>query len=475
MHGLILPGMSSVSRTPRSVRAALIIVALLCCGCEHGPMPVDPATFGELDPAVAQLLNELTAAVKADRSDAARWGRLAMGLEANGLLVQAAATYETAVSLDDREPRWRYQLALLKARRGEIDAALADLDQVIELAPGYAPARWKQGLWRLDRGDTAQAQASFEAAVGAAPTDPAGQIGKALVHLSKREDAQAAAALETLLAAHPGERYALHLLGTAYRRLGRDNDARFALTVGSTGQPSWSDPWSDEVAQYRRGFAAMLKEATQLGLERKFDEAIARLDHLVALRPDDRALRVYLGGMYAAAGRVAEAAAILDPLLAADPSNFDATMHLASGYLFAGNLDQAAAYATRALALRPSNADAAKLQGMVHWQQGRTREAEAVLTEAASADPRDPMPHLWMGMILGQQMRYVEARQRFETALSKNPLLGDALIGVADTFAATGAFAQAQVALTRAAQAEPNNPRLPAARERILTAARASR
>ena len=104
---------------------------------------------------------ELTAAVNADRSDAARWGRLAMGLEANGLLVQAAANYEVAVGLDGSEPRWRYQLALLKARRGEVDAALADLDRVVQLAPGYAPARWKQGLWWLDRGDTAKAQAAF--------------------------------------------------------------------------------------------------------------------------------------------------------------------------------------------------------------------------------------------------------------------------------------------------------------------------
>ncbi len=458
-----------------SIRAATVICALLTVSCERGLPPPDPRTYGDVDPAVASLLEELTAAVNAKRSDGARWGRLAMGLEANGLLVHAAESYQAAVNLDDRDPRWRYQLALLKARRGEIDAAMADMDRVIELAPGYAPARWRQGLWWLDRGDAAKAQAAFEAAVKAAPADPAGHIGLALVRLSNRDDAAAAAALETLLATHPGDRYALQLLGTAYRRLGRDQDALFALTVGSSGQPSWRDPWSDEIAQYRRGFAAMLKEATQLGLERKFDEAIARLDQLAKLRPDDRALRVYLGGMYAAAGRVDEAAATLDPILAADPSNFDATMHLASGYLFAGDLDQAAAYATRALALRPSNADAAKLRGMVHWQQGRTREAEALLSEAASADPRDPMPHLWMGMILGQQMRYVEARQRFETALSKNPLLGDALIGVADTFAATGAFSQAEVALKRAEQAEPNNPRLPAARDRILTAAKASR
>jgi tetratricopeptide (TPR) repeat protein len=458
----------------RSVRAAVVIWSLLLFGCERGPVPADPRTFGELDPAVSSLLDELTAAVNADRSDAARWGHLAMGLEANGLLVQAAENYDVAVRLDGREPRWRYLLALLKARRGEIDSALADLEHVVQLAPDYVPARWKQGLWWLDRGDTAKAQAAFQVAAQTAPRDPAGHIGLGLVHLSKREDAKAAAALETVLAANPGDRYALQLLGTAYRRLGREQDALFALTVGSTGQPVWADPWSDEVGQYRRGFAAMLKEATQLGLERKFDEAIARLDQLVKLRPDDQALRVYLGGMYAAAGRVTEAAAILDPVLAADPSHFDATMHLASGYLFAGNLDRAAAYATQALALRPSNADAAKLQGMVHWQQGRTREAETLFNAAASVDPRDPMPHLWMGMILGQQARYAEARQRFETALSKNPLLGDALIGVADTFAATGAFGQAEVALKRAEQAEPNNPRLAAARDRI-NAAKVSR
>ncbi len=461
--------------TRASVVVVLIIGGLSGVGCERGPAPADPATFGQLDPAVRTLLDELTAAVNADRSDAARWGRLAMGLEANGLLVQAAENYQRAVRLDETEPRWRYRQAVLRARRGEHDAALADIEQVIARASDYAPARWRQGLWLLDRGDAAKAQAAFQSAARLAPADPAGHTGLALVHLSKGENTEAAAALEKLLAATPGDRYAMQLLGTAYRRLGRDTDAQFALIVGSTGQPAWRDPWSDEVGQYRRGFAAMLKEATQLGLERKFDESIALLTQLIKLRPDDKALRVYLGGMYAAAGKVDQAAAILDPVIAADPSQFDATMHLASGYLFAGNLDSAAEYASRALALRPASADAAKLRGMVHWQQGLTREAEALFDAAAAADPRDPMPHVWMGMILGQQARYLDARARFEAALSKNPLLGDALIGVADTFAATGNWNAAEVALERARQAEPANPRLPAARERILTAARAAR
>lgn len=459
----------------RSAAAVALGAVLLASSCSRETPPLPSRDFSDLDPEVAALLTALTAEVEADAADAARWGRLAMALEANGLLVRAASGYQVAVRLNGKEARWRYRQALVRERRGDVGEALADLEQVIALAPEYPPARWRLGMWLLDRGDAAAAFSAFQAAIRLAPGDPAGYAGVALVYLSKQENAEAAAVLEKLLAATPGDRYAMQLLGTAYRRLGREDEARFALIVGSTGQPAWTDPWSDEISQYRRGFAAMLKEATQLGLERRFDEAIALLDRLMQLRPADQALRVYLGGMHAAAGRVDRAASILDPIIAADPSQFDATMHLASGYLFTGNLDRAADYASRALALRPASADAAKLRGMVAWQQGRTREAEALLAAAAGADPRDPMPHLWMGMILGQQMRYLEARQRFEAALSRNPLLGDALIGVADTFAAVGAFAQARVAIERAGQAEPNNPRLAAARDRILTAAKTSR
>jgi tetratricopeptide (TPR) repeat protein len=398
-----------------------------------------------------------------------------MAYEANGLLVQAADAYSVAVTLDESEPKWRYRRALIVARRGDVETALADLGRVIALAPSYAPAHWRQGFWRLDLGDPDRALASFRSAMQAAPDDPAGPIGVALVYLSKREDGAAAAELEQLLERTPGNRYALQLLGTAYQRLGRADDARFALSVGSSGQPTWNDPWSDEVGQYRRGFAAMLKEATQFGLERRFDQAIALREKLRQIRPDDMSLQVYLGGMYASAGRMRDAEAILAPILGADPRQFDATMHLASGYLFTGDLDQAATYAARAIALRPSSADASKLQGIVSWRRGGDREAMRDFEAAAVGDPRDPMPHLWMGMILGQQGRYVEARQRFETALSKNPLLGDALLGVADTYAAVGAFDQARTFLERAEQAEPDNPRLAAARQRIDAATKPSR
>jgi tetratricopeptide (TPR) repeat protein len=470
-----MPGAPACLARHRAHVLIAIVAAAVATACVRGPAPPDPAALRNIDPEVKVLLEEHTATVNRNRSDPESWGRLAMAYEANGLLIEAENVYTTAIGLGDREPKWRYHRALLLARRGEIEPALADLDRVIELAPAYAPARWQQGFWRLDLGDTDGALASFRAAVQAAPDDPAGPVGIARVQLSKREDAAAAATLEQLLERAPGNRYALQLLGTAYQRLGREDDARFALSIGSGGQPAWTDPWSDEVAQYRRGFAAMLKEATQLGLARQFDQSIALLEKLRQMRPDDTALTVYLGGMYASAGRLREAESILAPVLAADPRQFDATMHLASGYLFAGDLDQAARYAARAMELRPASADASKLQGIVLWRQGRDREAMAAFESAAAADPRDAMPHLWSGMILGQQGRYLDARHRFEAALSKNPLLGDALLGVADTYAAVGSFDQARLFLQRAEQAEPGNPRLAAARQRIGAASGSNR
>jgi tetratricopeptide (TPR) repeat protein len=452
-------------------RAAAFLLIASAAACARGAAPPDTATLGPLDPAVRALLDERTSAVNADRGDPAAWGELGMAFEANGLLPQAEAAFVEAARRDPREARWRYRTALLRARRGELDGARADIDAVVALAPDYVPARWHQGQWRLDQGDLAGAEAAFRSALAAAPGDESASAGLAQVQLARNENAAAAATLEALLASAPGNRYALHLLGTAYRRLGREDEAQFALKVGAMGQPSWPDPWSEDVDRYRRGFAVMLKDATRLGLERRFDEAIALLNRLCALRPDDTALRVYLGGMYASSGRIGEARATLEPILAADPNHFDATMHLASGYLFAGDLDSAAALAAKALALRPSSADAAKLRGVVAWQQGRTAEADALFTAATDADPRDPMPALYQGMILGQQARYIEARRRFEQALATNPLLGDALLGVADTYAAMGDFAEAGKQLARAAQVEPGNPRLPAAQARITAAA----
>ena len=167
----------------------LLAASMMACG--RGPDPPDLASLGPLDPAVKTLLDERTAAVRAARSDATSWGGLGTAFEANGLLAAAETAYAEAARLDSREPRWLYRIALLRARRGDLDGALADMDRVIHLAPTYAPARWHRGQWLLDRGEVPGAESAFRAVLQSVPNDPAASAGLARVFLARGENAAA--------------------------------------------------------------------------------------------------------------------------------------------------------------------------------------------------------------------------------------------------------------------------------------------
>ena len=273
--------------------------------------------------------------------------------------------------------------------------------------------------------------------------------------------------LEKLLESRPGDRYALQLLGTAYRRLGREDEARFVLAIGAQGQPVWADDWLDEVASYRRGFAARLKEATGYALDGRFERAIPLLERLTAERPRDVALQVHLGGVYVAAGQAADAVRVLEDAIARDPVNFDAHLNLAGAHLQARALHRAEAHVDRALAIRPTAARALEIKGRMLWQAGRSAEAVPVLESALSHDPRRGRPRAWIGFIHLEHDRPRQAADQFEGALRSDPMLVDALAGLAMAQVQLGAVSDAALTLRRAVQIDPAHPRVQQARARV--------
>ncbi len=442
---------------------------MLASSCERGPAPPDLASFGTLDPAVSALVAEQLAVVKASPEDGNAWGRLGLALEANGLTAQARDTYAVATARPASHGRWWYHLARAQSREGDTDAALAAFDHAIALSPDYVPARWRRGQLLLDRGDLDGAEAAFRVAVNLAPRDSAATTGLARVHLAKGQPQEAAARLEALLDRTPTDRYAYQVLSSAYRALGRERDAGEAVAAGASGEPRWDDPWLDEMGAFRRGFAATLKEATALSVEGRFGESVALLERLRAERPDDRELLTYLGGVYATAGRFADAKAILDGVLAATPDDFEATMHLAAAHLFAGTYDDADQLVQRALTLRPGDAAAIRLRGVVAWRRQRLDEAERWLAAAAAANPEDAKAAGWLGMVRQERGRTADALLAFRQALSRDPLLAEALVGGASAAMAAGEWDQAARWLARARRVSPSQPQL-AEMERRLAA-----
>ena len=446
----------------------------LIAGCSGAQPPISDIRLDGAAPEVAATVRTAQTAVVEDARSGGKWLTLGMVCEANGLFGDAERAYERATTFDDRNARAWYRLAVVRGRSGPSTEAFAALDRAIALDGSYAPAHWRRGLWLLDSARDDDARAAFETATTLDPANPGGWVGLARVALHKREDAKAVEVLERYLAQHPGDRYALRLLGTAYQRLGRSDEAGYALAVGSAGEPVWPDPWSDQLAEFRVGFAQALKSATSQVLNGQFDAAIPALERLHREQPGDVSLMHQLGLTYVAVGRSADGVALLEEALKRDPDNLESHLRLATAYINVNDDTRALTHAERAVALSPELGRAHVAVGMALWRGGRSSDALSAFERAIRYDPVTLDPLLWMGSILLEAGRSNEAMAYFSRAATRNPTLADAFVGIGLVHVQRREWDDADAALQRAERLGPDNPRIAPARAR-LEAARGGR
>ena len=112
-------------------------------------------------------------------------------------------------------------------------------------------------------------------------------------------------------------------------------------------------PWSDQLSEFRVGFAQALKAATSQVLNGQFADAIPALEKLLRERPDDVSLMHQLGLTYVAAGRASDGVALLEQALSRDPDNLESHLRLATAYINLNDHERALTHAERAVALSP--------------------------------------------------------------------------------------------------------------------------
>jgi tetratricopeptide (TPR) repeat protein len=441
-----------------------------------GPSPPTLARLGPLAPEIEDIVRQARDDVAQDPRDGARWGRFGMVCQANGLAGAARDAYATAAALQSSEAKWWFHLASVDARLGKIDDAVREMRRAIDLNATYAPAFWRLGLWLLDQNQTEGAERAFSRATEIDPADRAGWIGLARVYLQRDESARAAALLERLAAAAPSDGYTLQLLGTAYRRLKRVDEAASALQVGAKGEPQWTDEWTSEMLGFRRGFAALLKDATSYIVAGDFPRAIEILEQLQREKPDDLVLIAHLGQVYVAAGRDADGVALLERVVAREADRFEAHVDLATGYLHQGDLAKARASAERAVSLNRSYAPAFEALGLVLWRAGDPGAAMAALDRTVQLDPRNTRALVWIAMVQTNLNRDAEALATFERAARTDPTNVDAWIGIANAEMNRRDLASAAAALQNARRLQPDRPVVKATADRLrsLQAAAAS-
>jgi tetratricopeptide (TPR) repeat protein len=431
------------------------------------PLPPTLARLGSLAPEIEDIVRQARESVAQDPRDGLRWGRFGMVCEANGLVGAARDGYATAAAIQSSEAKWRFHLASVEARLGKVDDAVRDMRRAIELNPTYAPAFWRLGLWLLDQNQTEGAERAFDRATEIDASDRAGWIGLARVYLQRDETARAAGLLERLIASGTGEPYTLQLLGTAYRRLGRVDEAASALGVGVRGEPQWTDPWTDEMLGFRRGYAALLKDATAYIVAGQFPPAIRILEQLRREKPNDLVLMAHLGQVYVAAGREVDGVPLLEHVIAGEPDRFEAYVDLATGYMHQDDLAKARAAVERAVSLNPSYGPAHETLGLILWRGGDPRAAIAAFDKAVHFDPRNARALVWMAMVYTNVGRTADALAAFQRAARTDPTSVDAWIGIANAEMTRRDLDAAAAALQNARRLQPDRPSVKQTAERL--------
>jgi tetratricopeptide (TPR) repeat protein len=417
----------------RLLPAALILLALPAC--TQAPEGEPPVERGDamLHEDVAQLLDELVTAVRKDPLAAAPRGELGLAYDANGLREEAVLSYGQATAIDPQDARWWYHASIALVELGDYPRATVHLKQAIEHDPDYAPAYWRFGQLLFAQGELDGAEAAFREAARRRPQHPAGAIGVARVQLQRGEAAAAADLLEETLRTLSRAQflpYVHYLLGTAYRQLGRMDEARRELGQGRRGRPLWKDNRRREIDQYRVSLNGRLRATTPLLETGQSEKAIAILEGLREEAPTDEGVLAKLASAYMNVGRVEDAKTTLEALVAVHPDDDRAYYNLSRVDLALGSTNDALRFAAHCVELNPHVAAWHVNHGEILEYVGRREEALEAYRAALGCDPSDEAALMRAGSVAAALGFQGQARRHFERVLKDDPAHEEALRGL---------------------------------------------
>ena len=443
------------------IAVATVAVGTFALWCSRPAELTVPAILHGKEPSLVARVEETLRAVSADPGEPELWIRLGYVYEANLLIALALESYQKALSLDATRPKAWYRVAKIKMIMGDRVGAMAAAQRVVELAPDFAPVRWRLGLWQLEGGHLEEAQASFERAIALDAGDPAGWWGLARVLLQDERPEQAAAVLKRMLVEWQDDAYAHLLLGTAYRQLGRWEEARVELERGAGSAPVWrQDAWDEEVILYKTGLDAELGRVRRLFEVGQLDTGIVMLEKLRRYHPDDLTVLSNLGRAYIEQRRPGRALEVFSTALSSYPEDVELHSGIASAYMDLHNSTQALQHLEWVIDLDPEPGEAYQKKGTILADMGRYRAAADAFEQALQYDPHNPWRLLPLGLVQCELEQWNAGLVNLQRAVELDSTLEQAFVGIGVANQKLGALDEAEAAFQRAASLNPEFPRI---------------
>ncbi|MEW6160905.1 MAG: tetratricopeptide repeat protein, partial [Verrucomicrobiota bacterium] len=347
-----------------------------------------PPNMDKLDPYLrAYILTKARPVVKRPR-DFDLQSELGLVYAANGLWIEARAAFENAVRLKPEEPLAHLYVAIATQELDGFAAAIPLYRDLTVRFPQFPQGHYRLGDVALRMGDVPVAEKAYEQLITLAPEEWRAYTGLADVRIRQGRFQEAVELLNKALQIDPAAKIAHHLLGLAYRGLGRHEAAEQALKRGLKAEHyPMPDPWADRAPEHMK-----------------------LLPELLAL-----------GRNYLASGQAAKAVATLEPALRWHPGDLRLMLLLANACNEAEEQSKARALLLRVLEIQSTNHAALVALSTSCLDLGETNEALAYTERAVALAPADPKPHLARATVLRALQRFPEALLSFEQAFQLDP------------------------------------------------------
>ena len=352
---------------------------------------------------------------------AAAYGEMGKLLMAAQYLDAAEPFFLNAQTLNAGDVRWPYYLGQLYRTQGELEKSVRLFERALDLQPDDVAALVWLGDVYLSLGRVDEAEPLFAKALSREPKSLSARFGLGRAALAREDYARAASYLEEVLAQDPEAAGAHYPLATAYRGLGRLEEAEAHLKQREEHEILPADPlmvelgellespqayesrgiralnredWTGAAALFRKGLVLApdnpaLRHRLGTALYMLGDRRGAReeFDAVVKTTPDHRLAQYSLGVLLQADGRHGEAIERFTAALQSRPAYTEARLRLAASLRKSGRARESLGHYEQILATTPDLTEARFGLVSAYAELGSYREARARLEEGAKAYP----------------------------------------------------------------------------------------
>lgn len=336
-----------------------------------------------------------------------------------GLMVQAAAG-QTAPG--DAESVMRE--GTLAQEHGDLKTAIADFKRALTLKPDLLKARANLGAALAAAGQLDAAIEEDSQVLEVSPQNDAVRMNLAMAYYRTGNWNQARVQFERLHAAHPADLNTAILLGYTYNKLNREGDAVallapmalgheddfqfeyvYAYALIASGKPDQGLPKMEKLAKAKNSAEAWLLAGSARFYAGQMKIARDDLDAAVLLNPK-------LPGLYTMAGQaryamrdMPAAATAFQAALRADPMDFVANRDLGAMRLKEGDVANAKPLLELALQLQPKDPLTRFEMAKLDDQAGNYTDAATILEDLVKTDPNWLDAHWLLAAVYSEMNR----------------------------------------------------------------------